>query len=350
MIMTELHELLGQRYLGNSLAQWGWAALAFAIAFIGLPILRQQIQKLQRSWTSTSQGSQVVQFIIGLLGSTSRVVRLVVAFYLAEKILKLPAAVDHFFDVVIVLGVWLQVGLWLVAAARHLLGQRESMRDPAVGGSLNVLMFCVQVLVWAVVALLALDNLGVNISALLAGLGIGGIAVALAVQTMLSDLLGSLSITLDKPFVVGDWVKLEDYEGVVEHIGLKSTRLRSVSGEQIIVSNADMLKSRLRNLGRMPERRVQFKLYVAYDTAPDNIAKVATLIEQIVRSQPQTNYVACLLTRLGTYALEYEVTYFVVDPQPKQYGETVDSINRTIVARFAETGISFAYPTQRNIN
>ena len=208
--MTDLHELLAQRYLGNSLAQWGWAALAFAIPFIVLPLVRQQFSALRRHWPVRSQGSQTLQFLLGLLSSTSRVVRLVLAFYLAEKILKLPAALDHFFDVVIVLGAWLQVGLWLIAAVRHLLSQREAMRDPAVGGSLNVLMFCVQVVVWAVVSLLALDNLGVNISALLAGLGIGGIAVALAVQTMLGDLLGSLSITLDKPFVVGDWVKLED--------------------------------------------------------------------------------------------------------------------------------------------
>jgi small-conductance mechanosensitive channel len=352
--MTDLHELLAQRYLGNSLAQWGWAALAFTVPFIVLPLARDQLLRLRKLWvvrrSPEQQTSGPMSFLIGLLGSTSPLVRLVVAFYLAEKILKLPAALDHFFDVVIVLGVWLQVGLWLITAVRHLLSQREAMRDPAVGGSLNVLMFCVQVVVWAVVALLALDNLGVNISALLAGLGIGGIAVALAVQTMLGDLLGSLSITLDKPFVVGDWVKLEDYEGVVEHIGLKSTRLRSVSGEQIIVTNADMLKSRLRNLGRMPERRVQFKLHVAYDTPPDKIIQVAPLIEELVRAQPQTNYVGCLLLRLGTYALEYEVTYFVVDPQPMQYGQTVDAINRAIVARFAEAGISFAYPTQRNIS
>lgn len=352
--MSELHELLSQRYLGNSLALWGWAVLAFGSPFVLLPLLRDQLLRLRRLWVvkngAEQQTSGLMSFLIGLLGSTSPIVRLVVAFYLAEKILKLPVAIDHFFDVVIVLGVWLQVGLWLVAAARHLLIQRESMRDPAVSGSLNVLMFCVRLLVWVVVGLLALDNLGVNISALLAGLGIGGIAVALAVQTMLGDLLGSLSITLDKPFVVGDWVKLEDYEGVVEHIGLKSTRLRSVTGEQIIITNADMLKSRLRNLGRMPERRVQFKLYVAYDTAPDNITKVAPLIELIVQQQPQTKFLACLLMRLGTYALEYEVTYFVIDPQPLQYGQTIDAINRAIVARFAEVGIAFAYPTQRNIS
>ena len=156
-------------------------------------------------------------------------------------------------------GIWLQVGLWATTALRFFLErrqQRAGLNDAAAASTVNVLMFVGQILIWAVFVLLALDNLGVNITALVAGLGVGGIAIALAVQTILGDVFGSLSIAFDKPFVVGDMLRIDDIEGTVEHIGIKSTRLRSITGEQVILANADVLKARVRNLGRMPERRV----------------------------------------------------------------------------------------------
>src|SRR5262249_47160768 len=138
--------------------------------------------------------------------------------------------------------------------------------DTLITGSIDVILFVVGLVIWSMMLLLALDNLGVQIKPLLAGLGIGGIAVALAVQTVLSDLLASMSITLDKPFVIGDFLTVDDMQGTVEHIGVKSTKLRSVSGEQIIMSNADIVKARVRNFGRMRERRAVFRFVVDYDT------------------------------------------------------------------------------------
>jgi small-conductance mechanosensitive channel len=210
-------------------------------------------------------------------------------------------------------------------------------------------MFCAQLIIWAIIVLLALDNLGINITALVAGLGVGGIAVALAVQTILGDLFGSLSIAFDKPFTVGDTLKLDDYEGTVEHIGIKSTRLRSVSGEQIILANADVLKSRVRNLGRMPERRALFRLHVAYDTPTAQVEQVSVLVEQAVTAEPNTRFVSCLLAQLGSYAMEFEVIYFVTNQRGVNIAQVMDAVNRGIVARFGQAGISFAYPTRRNI-
>ncbi len=160
--------------------------------------------------------------------------------------------------------------------------ERERGADRMFAGSLDIIKFIAHVLIWSVLILVALSNLGVNITALLAGLGVGGVAVALALQNILGDLFASLSIALDKPFVVGDRLVIDSYIGKVEHIGIKSTRLRSDSGEQIILSNADILKSRVRNFGRAPEQRVLTTLRVSYETPSDKLRSIPKLLEGIV--------------------------------------------------------------------
>jgi small-conductance mechanosensitive channel len=217
-------------------------------------------------------------------------------------------------------------------------------------GSMSVLLFVARVAIFALAVLLALDNLGVNITALVAGLGIGGIAIALAVQTVLGDLLASLSITLDKPFRVGDLLRLDDIEGTVEFIGVRSTRLRSVTGEQVIIANADLLKSRVRNLGRMPERRALFQLGVAYETPPEKLAAVSEIVQRAVESVAGTRFEYCALRHFGEHALGFEVVYFVPDWDNARlrFVEINDAVNRAIHAAFVAAGIAFAYPT-RNV-
>lgn len=170
-----------------------------------------------------------------------------------------------------------QVGSWATAASMAWINQkrRSSLAtDRAAAGSLSIVAIIAKSLIWSLVILLILDNLGVNITALVAGLGIGGVAVALALQNVLGDLFASLSIALDKPFFVGDFLVVDDLLGSVENIGIKSTRLRSLSGKQIVVSNADLLKSRLRNYGRMSERRILFTIGVTYETPADELEAI----------------------------------------------------------------------------
>ena len=163
---------------------------------------------------------------------------------------------------------------------------------------------------------MALENLGINITALLAGLGVGGVAVALALQNVLGDLFASLSIALDKPFVVGDRLVIDAFAGVVERIGIKTTRMRSDAGEQIILSNADILKSRVRNFGRAPEQRALATIRVPYGTAPETLHAIPRLLEGIVREQPN-----CALRALPSEAvsasawLQFELSYFVQQPK-----------------------------------
>ena len=352
--MKDLQELLNLRFLHNSLLEWGLAALVFLLPFLVLPLLRSAIIGYRRRRHPPGAAPAVRDFILDLLRATSPIVRLVVALYLADKVLKLPTQIDHLLDVIIVFGAWWQVGLWASLGLRFALQHRQQLRlnrnaEPLSGATVELLLFGGRILAWVIVTLLALENLGVNVTALVAGLGVGGIAIALAVQTVLGDVLASLSIALDTPFAVGDLVRIDEYEGVVEHIGIKSTRLRAVTGEQIIIANADMLKSRLRNLGRSPERRVQCRLRIAYDTPLGLVSQVPLLVEKAVARAADARFVACPLQLLGAYALEFELTYYAGNAAPGDVARTQDQVNQDIVAAFAAAGISFAYPTQRTV-
>jgi len=202
-------------------------------------------------------------------------------------------------------------------------------------------------IIWAVTVLLALSNLGINITALVAGLGIGGIAVALAMQTILGDIFASLSIAIDRPFVLGDALRVDNFEGTVEQIGIKSTRLRSVGGEQIIISNLDLIKSRVRNLSRATEWRALFNLALCYQTRSALLEQVPQLVAAAVRGYPGTRFVHCLLRQLGESALLFEVCFFVANhPDRDEPTQALDAVNREILRRFADAGLEFAYPTR----
>jgi small-conductance mechanosensitive channel len=191
-----------------------------------------------------------------------------------------------------------------------------------------------------------LDNLGVDITALIAGLGVGGIAVALAVQTVLGDLFASLSIALDKPFVVGDFLIVDDLLGSVEFVGLKTTRLRSLSGEQLVFSNSDLLNSRIRNYGRMYERRTAFDIGVTYQTPREKLKKIPDIIRTAIEKQDDTRFDRSHFKAYGDFSLNYETVYYISGPDYNKYMDIQQAINFEIHAAFEREQIEFAYPTQ----
>jgi small-conductance mechanosensitive channel len=199
--------------------------------------------------------------------------------------------------------------------------------------------FVGRLVLWTAVLLLVLENLGVDVTALIAGLGVGGIAVALAVQNILGDLFASLSIVLDKPFAVGDFLIIDDFLGSVEHVGLKTTRLRSLSGEQLIFSNADLLGSRIRNYGRMFERRVVFTLGVTYQTPREKLVQIPIIIRKAIEEQEKVRFDRSHFQAYGDFSLNFETVYYVLAPD-------YNAINLRIHERFEQEGIEFAYPTQ----
>jgi small-conductance mechanosensitive channel len=201
-------------------------------------------------------------------------------------------------------------------------------------------------LLWLAILLLALDNLGFNVTALIAGLGVGGVAVALAVQNILGDLFASLSILIDKPFVVGDFIVIDDYMGSVEHVGLKTTRVRSLSGEQLVFSNSDLLKSRLRNYGRMFERRVVFTLGVTYQTPREQLKQIPAILKAAVEAQERTRFDRSHFAKYGDFSLNFETVYYVLGPDYTLYMNIQQAINLYVHEQFEQAGIDFAYPTQ----
>ncbi len=344
--MSHWSQTLSQVLHDNSLADGLGAALAFLLTFTVLPLLRRYVgARLARQAGPTLPGA--LALVAHLLDHTSRIVLWTVALYAAEKILTLPTRVDRVFDAAIVLGCALQAGLWASAAARFALQrQLERSGDAALGGTFEILMFVLRATIWAVIVLLALSNLGINITALVAGLGVGGIAVALALQAILGDLFASLSIALDRPFIVGDTLRIDTFEGTVEQIGIKSTRLRSVSGEQIVIANADLLKSRVRNFGRASERRALFRLALAYGTSAAQLDQVPALVAGAVAEVPGSRFVHCLLKELGESALLFEVCFFVPNQPGHDLDAALDRVNRQILRAFGMAGIAFADPAR----
>lgn len=332
-----------QIFLGDPLRSWAGAMTAFLGVLVLLPIIRGLVIARVRRIPEEDRPPWA-QLVLLLITRTRPLWIFVAALYAGERFLELPDPIERISTGVIVVVAWLQAAVWGVAMIEFLLRERQARQS----GSVSVLMFVARIVLFAIALLLALDNLGVNITALVAGLGIGGIAIALAVQTILGDLLASLSITLDKPFVEGDWLRVDDIEGTVEHIGVKSTRLRSVSGEQVILSNAELLRARIRNMGRMPERRALFQLGVAYETPPALLAELPRLVERAVTGVAGARFEYCALRSFGDSALQYEVVYFVPDPATARHKFIAigDEVNRRIHAEFAEHGIAFAYPTR----
>lgn len=290
-----------------------------------------------------------MRLILYLLAHTKQFFFISVALYAAQEILTFPPRVQQVISELVFTLMLLQVGFSAGRALRFYLEIKEMERAPdrVFTGSLNIIHFVAGILIWSLLILVALENLGVNITALLAGLGVGGVAVALALQNVLGDLFASLSIALDKPFAVGDVLAIDAFTGAVERIGIKTTRLRSENGEQIILSNADILKSRVRNFGRAPEQRALATIRLSYSIPAQTLKGVPKLLESIVREQANARFERCHLKTLGDSCLQFELTYFVQQPKINSLFDLQQAVNFRIIEEFRRIGIEFAYPTQR---
>ena len=343
-------EVARQLLAENSLMDWLVAGLVAVAVWSVLWILRRFIISRYKTY-SAGQHASLLRLIAYLLGNTTKLFLFGVALYAAQANLALPDKIHRLIDGIVTILVLVQIGLWLGRSLRFYLELKERERgaDRMFAGSLDIIKFIAHVLIWSVLILVALSNLGVNITALLAGLGVGGVAVALALQNILGDLFASLSIALDKPFVVGDRLVIDAYMGKVEHIGIKSTRLRSDSGEQIVLSNADILKSRVRNFGRAPEQRVLTTLRLSYETDSDKLRSIPKLLEGIAREQANVRFERCHLNALGDSALQFELAYFVQQPNVNSVADVQQAVNLRIIEEFRRMKLEFDYPTQRVI-
>ena len=341
-------ELLTLRFLGTPVLQWGIALLAAVVAFGLLYLLRRVLLAQLRRFVGQTD-TEIDDLASEAVAATRTWYLATIAIWVGTLFLVFPEAMRERFTRLIALVTLFQIGLWAAAAIRGYIAritQKKLGDDPASVTTIRALGFLAIALVWAAVVLMALDNLGVEVTAMVAGLGIGGVAIALAVQNVLGDLFASLSIILDKPFVYGDFVVIGDMSGTIEKIGLKTTRVRSLSGEQLVFSNSDLLNSRIRNYKRMFERRIVFSLRVVYQTPREQVAMIPQMIRAAVEEQEDVRFDRAHFLKFGDFSLDFEVVYYVLDPSYNVYMDRQQAINLHIMDSFERAGIEFAYPTQ----
>jgi small-conductance mechanosensitive channel len=271
---------------------------------------------------------------------------------IAVQTMPYMTAVDGPMRRLFMLGAFVQLGLIAVHALSE--WNRETARElrakePARVAMMASMVRVGYVFIWLVVFILLLNNYGVNVSALVAGLGVGGIAVAFALQNVLKDIFSSFSIVFDKPFVVGDFIIAGDFMGTVEEIGIKTTRIRSLSGEQIVISNGDLLESRIRNYRTLGERRVVFSIKVGYETTAEQLAKIPAMITKLLQQHDDVRVDRVHLQSLTDFGPLFETVYFVAVPDYNRMMDINQAVYIGLFKAFAKEGIRFAVPVQRNV-
>jgi len=346
--MTLKPEFLEHIFWGNSVLQWTIAGTVLLASYLLLR-LAKRIAGHRLAALSARTETQWDDVIAEAINKTRALFLFVAGIFIAAQFLHLPERTQSLIHNLFIITLLIQAGIWLGVVTISTLEQhrqRALQKNPAAATTINALGFLSRILIWSVVLLVALDNLGIDVTALVAGLGIGGVAVALSVQNILGDLFASLSIILDKPFVIGDFLVIDDYMGSVEYVGLKTTRVRSLSGEQLIFSNSDLLKSRIRNYGRMFERRVVFSIGVTYDTPREKLRRIPGIIRATIEAEENTRFDRSHFMKYGDYSLQFETVYYVLSADYNHYMDIQQAIYFAIHEAFEQEGIEFAYPTQ----
>lgn len=337
-----------QHYLrvtfGNSLQSLLTAAgiaAGFLVFFWALIALTRR--KLHRAHT-TDTG--VDDFFLSVSRRTRLLLLILPALFLGARALELPRELARLIRLGAAVSFIVQTALWATGVIDFWMHRYRKSRletDPGAAMTVNVFRIGAVVAVWIVAVLVAIGNLGFDVSALIAGLGIGGVAVALAVQNILGDLFASLSIVIDKPFVIGDAISVDEHAGTVEHIGLKTTRLRAAGGEQLIFSNGDLLKSRIRNFKRMTERRALLTIGVSHETPAETLARVPLILQGIVEKRPDTRFDRAHLVGITPAAFEIELVYFVLSADYAPFADTKQAVILDLVRAFSAEKIELAW-------
>lgn len=336
-------------FLNNAVSRWAMAlgialGLYLVAVLVKTAVLRRLAVLAPRTFTKLDD------LAMRTLGSTYVLLLAVLALYAGSLVLELPARIEIIaartavITFLVQLAVWGDQGVRSWRAVYH--GDTGPALDGSRRGSMSILCFAMRMTLWLVIGLMILDNLGVNITTLVTSLGIGGIAIALAVQAILGDLFASLSIMLDKPFAVGDFIVVGDAMGSVEMIGLKTTRVRGLGGEQIIFSNADLLKSRIHNQQRMQTRRVAFFLRVTYATSEEQLRAIPAMVREAVEAEPAAMFERVHFCAYAESSLNFETVYHVNSADYLIHMETQQAIFLTLFARFTRANIEFAQPTR----
>ncbi|MBC7659436.1 MAG: mechanosensitive ion channel family protein [Chitinophagaceae bacterium] len=342
--------LKGSDYLGVNLFEWG---IIFALALLlwsGFSFLRRRFgKKISRlAMRTTVHWDDIAGRMIE---KTSKIFLFILSLYISGSIMRADDQALRLFYKFLVVAIFFQAALWgneiLAYGLNRYLTKRYGHLDEKVDNlaTYSAINITAKFVLWSVLFLLLLDNLGVNITALVTGLGIGGIAIALAVQNILGDIFASLTIVLDGPFEVGDFIVVEDKSGTVEAIGLKTSRIRALSGEQLIFPNKKLIDGYIQNFKRMNERRVVFGFKVEYETSAEKLKMIPEMAAEIVKTKAKVRLDRSHFAKLGDSALEFEVVYTMLDADYTLYMDTQQAINLELYSAFKKAKINFYFPT-----
>lgn len=333
--------------LDMSLLAW-LELIGITLVIAAVLILIKKIVFTRISALSAKTENRVDDIVAEVLHGLRSFFLILVSFYVAVKFFPIESPELPFLDHLVTLGFALQFGLSGNGLIKMLVGWylKSNETDNTKITAARAMGLVFTFLIWVIVLLLMLDNFGIDITALVAGLGIGGIAIALALQNVLSDLLAYVSIIADQPFSYGEFLVVGEFSGTVEHIGIKTTRLRSLSGELIIFSNNDLLGSRVRNYRRMNERRALFAIGVTYDTPHEKLKEIPDLLKAVVEAQENVRFDRSHLKTFADFSINFEVVYYVLVPEYVVMMDIQQEINLSIHREFTDREIEFAFPTQ----
>ena len=341
-------KFLNYTFLGNTLSSYLIFLLALCIGIILIRIFRKVILIRLKKWAEKTQ-TTIDDFIINrIVEKNSFPLLYFGVFYFTLNFLKLSPPLKKIINAFAIALLTFFTARLIIEILSYIFkiywikqGKKEALER-----SLKGILRVAKVLVWGSAIIFFLDNLGFKVSTVLAGLGIGGVAVALAAQAILKDLFSYFSIIFDRPFEVGDFIIIDNFLGTVEYIGIKTTRIRSLGGEQIILSNTDLTSSRVRNYKRMEKRRVVFQFGVTYDTPVEKLKKIPKMVEEIIKSVKDTIFDRAHFFSYGDFSLIFEVVYYVLGSSYNKYMDIQQEINLKLKETFEKEKIEFAFPTQ----
>ena len=342
-----IQEIVELSFLGNRVIDYLICLFLLLGGSIAIKIFRRFILKRLRKWAEKT-ATTLDDFLIGVIQSVLLPFAYFGIFYLSINTLSLDPLLKKGINIA---GMAI-VTLFAARLATVLIAygfdvyQAARGKDLSLERSLKGILRITKLIIWGLAIVFFLDNLGFKISAVIAGLGIGGVAVALAAQAVLGDLFSYFAIIFDRPFEIGDFIIIGEYLGTIEHIGIKTTRIRSLGGEQVVFSNTDLTNSRVRNYKRMDKRRVVFKIGVTYQTSSEQLKAIPGIIENIIKNVKDTVFDRAHFFTYGDFSLVLEVVYYVMSRDYNKYMDIQQEINFAIKKEFEARGIEFAYPTQ----
>lgn len=334
-------------YLGNSLRSWAITIGGIVLGFILIKVFKRIALQWLKRW-SLRTATSIDDLIVAAIEKTLIPISYFLVIYLLLHNLDFPEKVRNIIRIAILLVITFFVLQLITKVIQYfVLGILKKQED----GDLKQkqargLLVIVKVAVWILGIVFLLSNLGYDVTSIIAGLGIGGIAIALAAQTILGDLFSYFVILFDRPFEIGDFIIIDDKMGIVEYIGIKTTRLRTLSGEQLICSNKDLTDSRVHNYKRMQKRRVVFSIGVTYQTPADVLGSIPQLVKEIIEKKGEVIYDRGHFASFGDFSLNFEFVYYALSSDYNKYMNTQQDILLNIYRSFENKKIDFAYPTQ----